>query len=179
MSEIEIIYKEGNEYKNNIWKYMHKSGVWALFGLKSDKYECLNVGKSIDVGGEVLYNIGCLHNLDFKTDGMKRYINQFGEDCGFDSVDGLTQEYLYPYIKTQKYGDLLFLIVHDESNRKVERILAWLTHALYWRNGKSFESTRENYYKNQLNAMIENRPNKKIWKTDEDIIRFLSNTQWT
>lgn len=179
MSKIEIIYQEGEEYINNIWNYMHKAGVWALFGQKNDKFKCLNVGKSIDVGGEVLYDVGCLHNLEYKKDGMKRYINQFGEDCYFDSADGMTQEYLYPFIKTQGYDTLLFLMVHDESNREVERILAWMMHAQYWRNGKAFAKSRENYYISQLNTMIGKRQNKTVWKTEKDIIKFLSNIKWT
>jgi len=45
MNEIEIIYKEGKEFKNNIRHYIHKPGVWALFGEKGGIYVCLNVGK--------------------------------------------------------------------------------------------------------------------------------------
>ena len=143
--------------------------------------ESLNVG--VTVNTELLTEVAkqfasYVEGEIFKTDGMKRYINQFGEDCGFDSADGMTQEYLYPYIKTKGYNALLFLLVHDESNREVEKILAWITHAKYWRNGKSFESIRENYYINQVSTMIGNRQNKVVWKTERDIISFLSNIKW-
>ena len=45
-----------------IWKDL-KKGVWVLYGKKDGIYECLNVGKSINVGSEILYDIACLKFL--------------------------------------------------------------------------------------------------------------------
>lgn len=178
MGEIEIIYKEGTECINNIWNYIHKAGVWALFGQKDGQYECLNVGKSVDVGYEVLYDISCLHNLEVKKKGTKLYINQFGEDCEFYYDDGLTQEYLYPHIN-HKYKKIIFVQVYHKSDRGVEKVLAWLTHAKYWRNGKPFEKSKEDgYYSNHIKEIIGNKSYKGSWKTEDEIIEYLKNIQW-
>lgn len=176
MNKIEIIYQEGKEDINEIWKFLHKPGVWTLFGNTGDAFECLNVGKSDDIGGEILYDISCLHNLKIRNDGTKQYINQFGEDCGFKSISGLTQEYLYPYIRN-KYDKLIFMKVFDKPNRRIEQILAWLMHARYWRNGGTFKRINQNYYNNVLKSVIQNRNKETTWKTEEDIITFLENFQ--
>ena len=98
MSEIRIIYKTGGKGENNIRKYIRKEGVWALFGKKDGMYESLQVGKCMDVGYEIIYDIGCMQNLQFKS-GTKKYINEFGEYYGLKYEEGIVQEYLYPFIK--------------------------------------------------------------------------------
>ncbi|MBE7027148.1 MAG: hypothetical protein E7410_06290 [Ruminococcaceae bacterium] len=84
-------------------EYLGMKGIWALYGKRNEKsdYVCLNVGKGKDVGLEIIYDLGCFHYVSFSEDGTKRYINQFGEDCGFCYKLGQTQEYLYPYLASK------------------------------------------------------------------------------
>ena len=145
--EITVIYSEKKEITNIniIDNFMKKQGVWALYGKKNDKYICLNVGKSMDVGSEILYDLGCMHYL-MKKDGDIPYINQFADESEFKWKAGMTQEYLYPYIYSDGYDELAFVYVHDKSDGNFEKSFAWATHAKYWRNGKSFDKSREGYY---------------------------------
>ena len=85
MNCIKIIYKEenGKVTINEVDKYINKQGIWALFGKREDIFECLNVGKCIDVGREILYDISCLHNILLHKEGNEEYINQFAELCNF------------------------------------------------------------------------------------------------
>lgn len=50
---------------------------------REDIFECLNVGKFIDVGREILYDISCLHNILLHNEGNEEYINQFAKLCNF------------------------------------------------------------------------------------------------
>ena len=99
MDRIKIIYKKDkSEVINNIRDYIGKEGVWALFGTRDEGiFRCLNVGKNVNVGGEISYDVKCMDNIIFREDGNREYINQFAEDCGF-KYGKKTQEYLYPYI---------------------------------------------------------------------------------
>lgn len=85
MNCIKIIYKEenGKVTINEVDNYINKQGIWALFGKREDIFECLNVGKCIDVGREILYDISCLHNILLHKEGNEEYINQFAELCNF------------------------------------------------------------------------------------------------
>ena len=85
MGNIDIIYKEenGKVTDNALWCYIGKPGIWALFGKKEKVFECLNVGKCVDVGREILYDVSCLHNLTLKKAGDEDYINQFAEFYDF------------------------------------------------------------------------------------------------
>jgi len=71
---IKIIYKEenGKVTINEVDNYINKQGIWALFGKREDIFECLNVGKCIDVGREILYDISCLHNILLHKEGKHR-----------------------------------------------------------------------------------------------------------
>lgn len=105
--------------------------------LVSKKKTCMNVFKSVnakDVGSEILYDISCLNNLSYDPSGTKNYINEFGIDTGLKYNEGIVQEYLYPYIKKQDYKVLLFAYVYDTNDEEKEKLLAWLTHAKYWRD---------------------------------------------
>ena len=68
MNCIKIIYKEenGKVTINEVDNYINKQGIWALFGKREDIFECLNVGKCIDVGREILYEISWKGN--YKND---------------------------------------------------------------------------------------------------------------
>lgn len=118
-----IIYEEANKVvtKNNIVEYIGKEGIWILYGqeCKNADYVCLNVGKHENVGKEIIYDLGCLHYIDFRCDGSEEYVNQFGKRCGFKYKQGQVQEYLYPYI-AQKYYSLKFVYVHDKSDSEIE-----------------------------------------------------------
>ena len=114
MNCIKIIYKEenGKVTINEVDKYINKQGIWALFGKREDIFECLNVGKCIDVGREILYDISCLHNILLHKEGNEEYINQFAELCNFKYRKKWTQEYLYQYISRLRYEVIAFVYVY-------------------------------------------------------------------
>jgi len=150
-----IIYKEKNgEVENNVYSYIGRSGIWALYGEKEGKCECLNVGRCADVGREILYDVSCLHNLTFREDGNEDYINQFAEFGGFKYRKKWTQEYLYPYIK-MNYDDIMFVYEHDKSDVRKEKEFAWRTHAKFWRNGSAFKAVRDNFYESNKVSVLE------------------------
>ena len=127
---------------NSIAQYIEQEGVWALYGRKKDEdnWECLNVGKCKDVGKEILYDLGCLHYLPFRNDGTKPYINQFKNACNFKYKKGQIQEYLYSYI-AKEYFELKFIYIHHKSDLKVEKEYVEKNRAIFWRNGRPYEST--------------------------------------
>lgn len=128
--------------------FLAKKGVWALLGKtnKESGYVCLNVGKSTDIGREVLYDLSCLMLSKSYEETGDIYINQFGEYCGFTSKKGETQECLYPHL-AETYDDLVFVMVHEcsdsKENGEKERKIAHKYHALYWRNGKAFKNSQK------------------------------------
>lgn len=160
MGKYEVIYyeKDCSTTINLIDQYLGRPGVWVLVGKKDGNYRCLNVGKSKNVGSEILFDIACWHFLNKKSDG-EQYYNQFAEDCGFKCKSDLTQEYLYPVIYEQ-YKELAFVYMHDKSDKTIEKQLAWATHAKYWRDSKKFQSPRGNYYE---------RNKKDMWGTFQGV----------
>lgn len=156
MDYVKIIYKEenGNVTINEILSYIGKTGVWALFGKKKESYECLNVGKCVDVGREILYDISCLHNLVLLKDGNEDYINQFAERCNFKYKKKWTQEYLYPYISSLQYEAIMFVYVYNESDMNKEKEFAWFTHAKFWKNGSVFKAAQENFYESRRESVL-------------------------
>ncbi len=179
-----ILYQQDNNGKaliNELRGAIGKPGVWTLYGKeKSDpdsRFYCLNVGKSEDVGREILYDVGCLNYLPFVRDGEKKYINQFAEDCGFCDKTKMTQEYLYPYI-VENYLCLTFVLICNDSNdEECEKMFAWYTHARFWRNGRSFGKAGEDckayinyfkkYYKEELEAIGYQEPQEYIESIEE------------
>lgn len=138
----ETIYEEnesGQVINSALEDYMQVEGVWALYGKskKSLKDECLNVGKSMNVGNEILYDIACLHLLKIREDGTENYINQFNEPCDFLYKSRQTQEYLYPIISS-RYSSFRFIYIHDKSSNDIEKSYANEHHAIFWRNGKPY-----------------------------------------
>lgn len=128
--------------------FLDQRGIWALFGKNKEctDYVCLNVGKSVDVGREILYDMSCLTYVPEPDKAELPYINQFGEGCGFNWNTGETQECLYPFL-AQKYDDLIFVFAYDgtdETNASMtshEIEIAHDYHSLYWRNGKVFKKS--------------------------------------
>lgn len=180
MSNIDMICKmqKGKILENNISKYIRKKGIWILFGKGNGGYECLNVAKCVDVAYELLYDISCMQNLDYR-EGTKNYINEFGEISGLKYEEGIVQEYLYPYIQQQKYEELLFLNLSDKNDEKKEELLAWLTHAKYWRGlHRPFEKEKQNYYLENKTSKIGNRKACSLWNSECEIITFLQETNW-
>lgn len=168
-----IIYRESYDNpENSIDLYIGKSGIWALFGKEqqTSEYRCLNVGKCVNVGSEILYDLACFHHIPFRKNGNLHYINQFGEDCGFCYVSGQTQEYLYPYIKQQNYSEIVFVYISQQTMADKERDFAWRTHAKYWRNGGSFKKEKDQYYgKNWRNILSDDKKWSKVTDIDEII----------
>ena len=180
MNNIEIIYKKhkGKKTENNIQAYIRKEGVWALFGKKDREYECLQVGKSKDVGYEIIYDISCMQNLGFK-EGTKKYVNEFGDYFELKYEEGIVQEYLYPHIKEQGYKVLLFLYVCDENDEKKEKLLAWLTRAKYWRDlHRPFNEEQTNFYEKNKCSKIGTRKECLSWKSERGIKSFLKMIEW-
>lgn len=137
-----IIYEEyenGDIKESNLEDYMLVSGVWALYGNSRETSECscLNVGKSVNIGNKILYDIACMHYLKLREGGSKEYMNQFGETCGFRYETNQVQEYLYPYIATH-WHSLKYIYIHDTSNKDIESAFARKNKAIYWRNGGPF-----------------------------------------
>ena len=132
-------YEDGSIKESNLEDYMLVSGVWALYGInrETSKPRCLNVGKSVNVGNELLYDIACLHFLKAREDGSEAYISQFEEDCGFKYESNQVQEFLYPHIALQ-WHSLKFIYIHNVSDEKIERKYAQEHNAKYWRNGSPF-----------------------------------------
>lgn len=157
MDRIKIIYKKDkSEVINNIRDYIGKEGVWALFGTRDEGiFRCLNVGKNVNVGGEISYDVKCMDNIIFREDGNREYINQFAEDCGF-KYGKKTQEYLYPYINL-KYNTIMFVYIHNESDLKIEKEFAWLTHAKFWRNGRPFKTSRDEFCEHNREAVLKTK----------------------
>lgn len=137
-----IIYEEnedGSIKESNLEEFMLKNGVWALFGYSKETGErcCLNVGKSVNIGNEILYDIACLHYLRPRDDGSNGYINQFNESCGFKYKTDQVQEYLYPYINLN-WHSFQFVFIYDKSDKDIEKIYANKNNAKYWRNGRPY-----------------------------------------
>ena len=94
IDDVKVIYREddeGLEIENIIFEKILKKGVWVLYGKKDGIYECLNVGKSINVGSEILYDIACLKFLGYEenSNANLKYINQFAEfkDFNYKSIN--------------------------------------------------------------------------------------------
>lgn len=175
MSYIKIIYQEENSKVtvNKVYNYIEKQGIWALFGKKGGVFECLNVGKCVDVGREILYDISCLHNLTLREDGDEDYINQFAESCNFKYTKKRTQEYLYPHISNLHYDAIMFVYVYNKSDVYKEKEFAWLTHARFWRNGSVFKATHDNFYESKKTSVLKTRNSITTFKNFEDLVRLL------
>lgn len=142
--EENIFEKNSNEITiNNISEYLNKEGIWVLYGIKSDskKWDCLNVGKSKNVGKEILYDLACLNFISYRDNGTKKYINQFGKDCKFKYKTGQVKEYLYPFIN-KNYKKIKFVYVSKASSLKKEKEYA-KDIALFWRNGKPYKNVKQ------------------------------------
>lgn len=139
----EIIYEEWNGIIKTPFKTesIGVKGVWALYGIKPEdsEYECLNVGKSKDIGKEILYDLSCLHFISFREDGTVGYVNQFNKYCGFFYKPGQPQEYLYPYIALN-YKCLKFIYIYKENSLQKEIDFAKSNQALFWRNGRPYKA---------------------------------------
>lgn len=148
MKKEKIIYEEdenGNIKESHLEEFMLKEGVWALYGInsKTGNERCLQVGKSKNVGNEILSDIACLHFLKLRTDGDNDYINQFKEPCDFKYKSNQVREYLYPYIASQ-WHSIKFLYVWDNSDKDKEKEYAHKYSAMYWRNGRPYGVKKSN-----------------------------------
>lgn len=179
----EVIYQEtfnsDKDKINNLWNAIGKEGIWVMLGKRNDTdlYTFLNVGRNKDIGRELLYDISCMNFLSFHDSGNDEYINQFGESCGFKSDSQWTQEYLYPYIRSE-YKTIAFVYVHNISDGEVEKKIAWITKAEYWRNGNKFKNPEnKDYYKAGLDEMNIKNPFHSVDKLS-NIIEKLNNSNY-
>lgn len=79
------------------------------------------------------------HFIPFNEDGTRKYINQFGGDCGFSYKPNQTQEYLYSYLAID-YKCIKFVYVHKDNKLSKEKEYANREKAVYWRNGGPYKS---------------------------------------
>lgn len=160
IGNVKVIYRENDEglvVDNNIFEKILEKGIWVLYGKKNGKYECLNVGKSTNVGAEILYDLACLKLLKYeeKSEPNLKYINQFAELKNFNYKSKMTQEFLYPYI-SKSYKALVFIYVWSMNDEYIEKALAWKLHASFWRDKKPFKKPRQNFYKDNIEEMLHN-----------------------
>lgn len=131
------------------------SGVWALYGVEKaalkPEWKCLQVGQSVNMEHEILSDYRLLYPTVSERP-IKNYVNQFGEKM-FEYVKSpSTREILYNEIG-KKYCKLTFISILKEVDKdkreEFEKVFAWMTHSLYWRNGGVYE-TDKNYSETEL-----------------------------
>lgn len=132
-------YENGKTKISNLEEYMLVEGVWALYGINRETSEnrCLQVGRSKEIGKELLYDIACMHFLKARTDGSEEFINQFEESCDFNYEPNQVQEYLYPHIASQ-WHSFKFIYINYTSDNEIESKYANEKLAKYWRNGSPY-----------------------------------------
>ena len=82
--------------------------------------------------------------------------------------------FIDPYIKKQDYKVLLFAYVYDTNDEEKEKLLAWLTHAKYWRDShKPLEREIPDRYEKIKISKIDSRKDCSVWKTEDAIMNFL------
>lgn len=131
--------------ENNLNDYK-KAGVWALFGQKktvesdeNKKWFCLQVAETKNIANEIRIDIECIEGEMVCRD--KSYVNQFNETIFSYKEYPSIKEILYNHIKNN-FENLKFICVKLEENReirkKVEKMFANKTKAIYWRNGRPY-----------------------------------------
>lgn len=124
-------------YEKNLNKYNGKPGVWIMFGKQknSDKYICLNVGKTVDVGKELKTDYDRIKKfVEYKE---KIYKNQFNEELFRYKEYASHLDFLYKNIE-ENYEDIKCVCIHDTNDKNIEKYTALSLHALFWKNGRSF-----------------------------------------
>ncbi|HFU3730264.1 TPA: hypothetical protein ACGO7Y_002002 [Streptococcus suis] len=131
-------------------------GVWALFGKRKltssendsisidDRYYCLQVATTENIKIEILKDKKLLETQICTEPVMKNYVNQFKEKLFEYPVYPSAREYLYSEIsQCFSKDDFVFLLICQEDNadvrKKIEKVFAHKTKAIYWRNGGSFK----------------------------------------
>lgn len=119
-------------------------GIWCLYGYKNNTWTCLQVARSNDITAELRSDIANIIEPITLEETSYNYINQFGHKAADDFK-------IYPSIRTQVYSKigndyknekLYFFIIEftDISHQKeAEKLFAYNTQALYWRNGGSYK----------------------------------------
>lgn len=153
----------------NIKDY-YKPGVWAMFGvpnsLKSEQYDCLNVGKNICIGEELQIDYERLKS--FALFKPKRYVNQFNQMMFSYPMYADRQDYLYKEISEQ-YHNIVTIIVTDNPNNTytVEKYFAYTTEAKYWvSNGRYKSSTKVDTEEIRKKIDVSDIDNELIKKID-------------
>ncbi|HFU4204666.1 TPA: hypothetical protein ACGO8I_000358 [Streptococcus suis] len=131
-------------------------GVWALFGKRKltssendsisidDRYYCLQVATTKNIKDEVLKDRELLETQICTKPVKKNYVNQFKEKLFEYPEYPSVREYLYSEISQHfSKDDFVFLLICQEDNsdvrKKIEKVFAHKTKAIYWRNGGSFK----------------------------------------
>ncbi|HFR3775175.1 TPA: hypothetical protein ACHVGQ_001414 [Streptococcus suis] len=131
-------------------------GVWTLFGKRKlissendsisidDRYYCLQVASTKNIKDEILKDKELLKTQICTDPVIKNYVNQFKEKLFEYPEYPSVREYLYSEISQYFSKDaIVFLLICQEDNsdvrKKIEKVFAHKTKAIYWRNGGSFK----------------------------------------
>lgn len=130
---------------NNLIEVEGKSGVWAIWGSKSEKdpLVCLDVHETLDIGYEIRMHE---KDLDFarKTDWNDPIYTDHNRFDLFKRSKAITQWKNLTYI-------LIAINVHGKINREaIEAQYAWDNKSIYW---------NRNYFQAVTSEMLENQRN--------------------
>lgn len=161
--EILSLFKEIEEDTLNEFRF---PGVWAMFGIDKtgDKhnYICLNVGKSIDVGKEIKYDIERLKSFKECINDSKEYRNQFNEVMFTYPVYASRLDWLYGKIK-EKYEEIFWILIAEQDSYVIEKYFAYSTKAAYWvSNGRYSSETKVDIDKIRESIDVSNVDNELI-----------------
>ncbi len=161
-------FEPDNISVNRLREFLGVKGIWVMLGKNDgdDSYEFLNVGIKKDIGKELIYDVACLHFLSYEESfGDKQYYNQFAEKVDLRYKSRYTQECVYPHIR-KNYNTVVFVYVCNQPDENIEKKIAWITKANYWRGKGAFQHPEDDYYENNCNQYLEN---KKCFHTVKDL----------
>lgn len=162
-----------------------KPGVWCLLGTKKGKngkngWRCLQVGQTVDMCKEIKKDI---HFLDDRNEPAendftcKEYINQCGKKV-FDIYKGIpVRKQIYQKICKQ-YENLMFVILCVEpekcKRREIEKYFAFKTEAMFWRNGRPFQTEVKRNIDEILKNINEKLIDSELLKAIDALIKDIS-----
>ena len=152
-----------------------KFGVWFLIGKNiNNKYECLQVAQSSDIGKEIELDINDMTSKKLTSLYFKNYVNQFGEKkFEYIECDRWRAKNLYFYLSCN-FSDFIFICIVDKkltdskTRKLLEKYIAYKTKSSFWVNGRPFIKEQSEEEKRELIESYSKRL-EDIRKTLEDI----------
>jgi len=152
-----------------------KFGVWFLIGKNiNNKYECLQVAQSSDIGKEIELDINDMTSKNLTSLNIKNYVNQFGEKMfEYEEYDRWRARNLYYYLSCN-FSDFIFICIVDKkltdrgTRELLEKYIAYKTKSSFWVNGRPFIKEQSEEEKRKL-IEIYSKILKDIRKKLEDI----------